>query len=307
MVYFRKYDRFLISVMLAFLSFPAIVLSQSRTISASVQVTATAINRFISAQTFPTLNGSASGYTYYITITSPVVQLNTNSATVQFTIQANTSAGNYTFNVQPTITIPNLSVTVSQIIATLQGFGDMIYSRTDIPSWLKPVIISGYNNLNLVMYPSKLIDYANSAVPDFINIQVTDIGVSFTVAPGAMTFTLSVVAQGTPPVFTAQWMKRGVGQLSVRFGGNVATMVKQVRIYDVNSTEVYRNDNLNISVPNDGYCVQIDPTSYISVTTYYISVIFHSPYGQYARRYYFSFNTATYNTWFPTTLGSSIN
>ncbi len=307
MVHFRKYDRFLISVMLAFLSFPAIVLCQSRTISASVQVTATAINRFIAAQTFPTLNGSASEYTYNVFITNPVVQLNTNSATVQFTIQANTSAGNYTFNVQPTITIPNLNVTASQIIATLQAFESLINLRTDIPSWLKPVIVSGYNNLNLVIYPSKLIDYANSTVPDFITIQVTDIGLALSVTPGIMTFTISAVVQGTPPSFTAQWMGTGGGFVSIRFGSSVATTVKQVKVYSSVPQEVYANTNQNLPISKGGYSTQINISNYLSVGQYYIVVVFQSPIGEYLRRYGLPFGLRNNNIWYDAGLISSIN
>ncbi|MDP3829727.1 MAG: hypothetical protein Q8Q47_00565, partial [Ignavibacteriaceae bacterium] len=119
MVLFPKYGRLLVLTILTFSSLSVIAPAQTRTVSSTVQITSTAINRFIAAQTFPTLNGSASGYTYSISIAEPTVQLNTNSAAIQFTINANTSAGNYSIKVQPTITIPNLSVTVSQIIATL--------------------------------------------------------------------------------------------------------------------------------------------------------------------------------------------
>lgn len=118
MVHFQKFRRIFVFVIFAF-SF-VIVQAQTRTVSSTVQITSTAINRFIAAQTFPQLNGSASGYTYSISIAEPTVQLNTNSATIQLTINAVTSAGNYSIKVQPIITIPNLSVTASQIIATLQ-------------------------------------------------------------------------------------------------------------------------------------------------------------------------------------------
>lgn len=283
--------------------------AQSRTVSVDLNVTATGINRFLEDQTYPILQGESSeeGYFYIITMTKPVVQLTTNSATVLFTINASTDAGTYAFNVQPTISIPNLSITATEVIAVLEEFSALINARSDIPSWLKPIIIDGYNNINLVMYPSKLIDYANSAVPDFINVEVTDIGLAFAIVPGALKFTLSVVAVGTPPTFTAQWMKRGVGQLSIRFGSDVHTTVKQVRIYNFNGDELYNNNNENKDLPNDSYCTQIDPSNYFGVTYYSITVLFHSPYGDYVRKYTFKFDTATYNTWFTTTYASGIN
>ncbi|MDP2302828.1 MAG: hypothetical protein Q8N03_10450 [Ignavibacteria bacterium] len=306
MVLFPKYGRLLVLTILTFSSLSVIAPAQTRTVSSTVQITSTAINRFIAAQTFPTLNGSASGYTYSISIAEPTVQLNTNSAAIQFTINANTSAGNYSIKVQPTITIPNLSVTVSQIIATLQQFDVLINSRPDIPSWLKSVIINGYNSLNLVIYPSKLIDYANSAVPDFVNIQVTDIGLTFTVVPDAITFTLTATVLGAPPVFTAQWLKPEAYKCKIRFGGNVATTIKQVRVYNLLPAEVYKNENLNLSISKDGYSTEIN-MNISSVATYYIVVLFHSEYGEYSRKYWFTYNTATYNTWFDATQSNAIN
>jgi hypothetical protein len=293
--------------LLLFFSFSLNIPGQNRTISLDVDITSTAINRFIAAQTFPTLNGSVSGYTYSISITKPVVQLNTNSATVQFTINAVTSVGNFSYNVQPTIIIPTLNVTVSQIIATLEGFDDLINASPDIPAWLKPIIISGYNDLNLVMYPSKLIDYANTAVPDFINLQVIDIGVSFSVLPNLLKFTLSAVVHGEAPVFTCQWLKPGVSQLNVRLGGNVATTIKQMKIWNSLGAEVYNNTNLNLVISKNGFSVSIPCSGYISAAHYYVRVLFHSDYGQYAREYQFTYDTATYNVWFNASQINAIN
>ncbi|MFZ2323579.1 MAG: hypothetical protein WAV89_07780 [Ignavibacteriaceae bacterium] len=262
MATFQRFNHISIFLLLLTFSFSLNISGQNRTISMDVDVTSTAINRFIAAQTFPTLTGSASGYTYTISITKPIIQLNINSASVQFTINAITSAGNFSFNVQPTIIIPPLNVSVSQIMATLEGFDDLINASLDIPSWLKPIIIAGYNNLNLIIYPSKLIDYANTAVPDFINVQVIDIGISFAVLPNLLRFTLSAVVHGEPPVMQCEWMIPTAHQISIRFKSNVGTKVKQVRIWNSLSEEIYSSTNLNISISKNGYSASINPSAY---------------------------------------------
>ncbi len=92
-------------------------------------------------------------------------------------------------------------------------------------------------------------------------------------------------------------MKRGPWLLSVRFNGSVATSIKQVYIYNDQGQTVYNNTNLNSSISKGGYSSQID-MGYIAVANYVVVVLFHSQYGEYARLYQFTFNTATYNTWF---------
>ena len=298
MVCFSRIYRLYLLLIVTLSIYSSSILGQDRIISAEVQITATAINRFISAQTFPTLNGTIREYTYSITITKPIVQLNTNSASVQFIIQANTNVGNFTFNVQPIITIPNLSVSTAQIIAVLQGFDDLINSRSDIPEWLKPIIINGYNSLNLVAYPSKLIDYANESVPDFMDVQVTDISLSLIVAPGLLKFTLAATAHGTPPLFQIQWMLPQAHHLSFRFKGSVATTVNKVTIYDNNGYQMYRNENLNYPIIKGGISDQIDISNTVSGNKYYVSVLYISTHGEYRRLYAILDYTGQYNTWF---------
>lgn len=198
MVHIRRLSYFFNLLVLSVCSFASISFGQGRALPVHYQLTSEAINRYLVSQTYPTLSGSISGYTYSISITKPFVQLNPNSATVQFTIQANTSIGNYIFTVQPTFSIPNLSISLSQITAAIQQFDGIINARTDIPSWLKPIIINGYNNLNLMVYPSKLLDYANAQLPIWADIQVTDISISFAVIQDALDFTFTPTVQGTP-------------------------------------------------------------------------------------------------------------
>lgn len=283
-------------------------LATNRTISIDLELTSDGINRYIAGQTFPTLNGTApGGQTYTITISPPLVQFSPGSAKVQFTIKAITSVGTFSYTVEPTILIPSTSISTSQVNAFLQGFDGLINSIEEIPSWLKPIIINGYNNLNLVVYPSKLIDYANSMIPDYLKIQVVDISFSWAALEGKLKFTLAVVVEGSPGIYTAEWLKPGPYEIRFRFGADVASNVKMVRFYALNGSEIWRNDNLNWSIPKGGHSQEHYISCCISVGSYYMTVFFTSPYGQYVRNYYFTYNTATYNVWFPMTLGSSIN
>jgi hypothetical protein len=122
-----------------------------------------------------------------------------------------------------------------------------------------------------------------------------------------MTFTISAVVQGTPPLFTAQWMQTGGGYASIRFGSSVATTVKQVKVYNSLSQEVYANTNQNLPISKGGYSTQINISNYLSVANYYIVVVFQSPIGEYLRRYGFGFGLGQNNIWYDAGLISSVN
>lgn len=101
-------------------------------------------------------------------------------------------------------------------------------------------------------------------------------------------------------------MKRGPWLLSIRFGASVATTVKQVTVYNGAGIQIYSNTSLNLAIDKGGISGQID-LSNIAVTSYYVTVLFHSSYGEYARVFAFIFDTATYNTWFNSSQTASLN
>jgi len=68
MIHLRSIYYFLVFISVSLISLPLIGYAQNRTISANLQINDTAINKFISSQTFPTLNGTYSNYNYNITI-----------------------------------------------------------------------------------------------------------------------------------------------------------------------------------------------------------------------------------------------
>jgi len=302
----RRFSLFLILSVLSFCSFASFSFGQTRTFSMDYQVTAAAINRYLASQTFPTLSGSYSSYTYNITITKPFVQLNTNSATVQFTIQANTSIGNYIFTIQPTFTIPNLGVSLSQITAVIQQFDVIINARADIPSWLKPIIINGYNNLNFIVYPSKLLDYANTQVPNWADITVTNISVSFSVIQDALDFTFTPTVQGTPPVFTLQWQMPVYGQLNLQFGSTVATTIYEIRVFNALGQERYKSTNFYCPI-NKGGTSQLTGISGLATGAHYVTIMYHSEHGAYMRYYSFNYYATASQQWYDATLSRSVN
>lgn len=287
--------------------------ASDRTISFDVEISQQAINRFIASQTFPHLYGEYfdpkwGSIEYEVWITTPTVTLGTNSAKVSFTLTAWTSLwGTVVIPVNPSITIPSGAISTSQVYAVMVNFPDFINGNPNLQPWLKSIIISGYNSLQLTTYPTRILDQANSVVPNTVDAQVIDFGLAWAALPQKLKFTVSAIVRANPPTFAGQWLKRGPYLLSVRFGANVASTVKRITVHWGQGSEVYRNENANFSVSKGGYTAQIDVGGYYSTAVYYVTVLFGSNNGQYLRRYALSFNTATYNTWFAMTQTNAID
>lgn len=302
---FVRTDPFRFSFLVAvFFLLAQLLTATPRNVSAQVQINATAINRFLAAQTYPQLSGTGSGGTYNISMSTPVVQISPGSAMVYITFIASAGGSTYTIPVQPTITIPNLSVSTSSIIARLQEFEGWINSRTDIPAWLRQIIISGYNDLDLTMYPSKLIDYANSLVPEFVDIEVSDIGLTFSAIEDALQFTLTSTVEGNPPVYYVEWNRIYSNNVYLRFKSNVATEVKQVRVFEDLGAS-WENNSLSVAIPKNGSSEELNIGVWSNIYVK-IRVLYHSIYGDYMREYEASFLGSS-ATWHTTALINSIN
>jgi hypothetical protein len=286
--------------------------ASDRTISFDVEVSQQAINRFIAAQTFPHLydeyyDGKWGIIEYEVWITTPVVTLNTNSATVSFTLTAWTSLwGTVVIPVNAAITIPSGAIALSQVSAVMVNFPTFINNNPNLQPWLRSVIIAAYNGMQFTTFPSRILDQANSVVPTTIDAQVIDFGLAWAALPQKLKLTVSAVVRANPPTFSGQWMKRAPYQGSIRFGANVSSNIKRVLVHWGTGSELYRNEGLDVPIAKGGNSVQID-LSGLSVTTYYVTVLFGSNNGQYLRRYAFIFNTATYNTWFGMTPTNGID
>ncbi len=141
--------------------------------SFTVELNETAVNRALQQQYnlvgFPTVvTGSTQvlgqTVTYTLHLDLPSVVFSDNNLKIQMKIDAQTSLGNFTnLVIQPSVSIPQSSISTSQVTAFLTNLPDKVQLIPGISQWLKDVIIAAYNSFEPWIYPSKLI--ANLSTP----------------------------------------------------------------------------------------------------------------------------------------------
>jgi len=127
----------------------------------SFEISEVAMSTFIQTQVFPQPEGTYGTDSYKIRISAPRVELHSGSITFKATITGYVTAGSvtipYAYTVSNSISIPTIDLSIQGIIGVLQGIPDQINSQSG-PQWLKDIIINAYTNLNLTVYPQRILD-----------------------------------------------------------------------------------------------------------------------------------------------------
>ncbi len=130
-------------------------------IEMSFEISEVAMSTFIQTQVFPQPEGTYGTDSYKIRISAPRVELHSGSITFKATITGYVTAGSvtipYAYTVSNSISIPTIDLSIQGIIGVLQGIPDQINSQSG-PQWLKDIIINAYTNLNLTVYPQRILD-----------------------------------------------------------------------------------------------------------------------------------------------------
>jgi len=301
-------------LLLLFLAAQASVKADERTISINVEITQTAVNRFIAGQNFPTPTVSVGATTYTLSIARPesgefpTVTFANGSATLQFTLKVTTQSGAtaYSIPVSLSIAVPTGTLSTSNVTAFLQGFNAFIDAQ-NLPQEIKNAAKAAYNNLGLTMYPTALLNNANNAVPSYLDIVVNSIGISSQGANnGKLTLGLQVKATGNAPDFlgerrgyTVSTSSGAARRLQLRFKSNVATMVKELLVTRAGTGQVlFNSTSLAVPVPKGGYsnASAIDFWGLFGGTVPCLAkVLFISDFGQYSIEYSFNMTDSNDN------------
>lgn len=277
-----------------------------RSIPLHADITELGINRFIALQTFPVLTGviPGTGYNYHISITRPMVFIRTNFFQARFSIIITSDIGNYILPIAPNIYIPPLSISYNEINAFFVNFETLI-NQSPLPNSLKQIIIQGYNSQNLAVFPSRLLNSALKNIPNFLDISLNDIQFQFNALERKLRFTVTPQVSGNPPLLKAYWLKPAAYRLKLKFSSNIFTVARRIKIYDSAQREIADGGHY-LEIPKGGESQELEFTN-ISTGIYYVHVIYNSIFGEYIRTYRFNYNTATYNTWFNTTITGGYN
>lgn len=285
----------------------AVAKADERTISINVEITQTAVNRFIAGQAFPAPSVSVGGTTYTLTIARPesgefpTVTFANGSTTLQFTLKATTQSGTtaYSIPVSLSIAVPTGTLSTSNVTAFLQGFNTFIDAQ-NLPQEIKNAAKAAYNNLGLTMYPTALLSNANGFAPSGYDIIVNNIGLSSQgTNNGKLTLGIQVKATGNAPDFIGE--RRGytvnvngspARRCQLRFNSNIATTVKELLVaQDVGGQVLFNSTSLNVPVPKGGFsnAASIDFFGVSGGTVICrVKVLFLSDFGQYSIEYTFN-------------------
>jgi hypothetical protein len=252
-------------------------------IETSFEVAEQAANRFImreyNSNDFA-FSGTSEGHTYSLQMGRPEVRFSQNYMHMTATLTAQTDIGNFTWTITPSIYV-NYSVSLDDLKALLTAFDIWVRSNLlDAPTWLQDVIIMHYENLELTMYPSKVLDYATAFVPDYLDIEVTDIDdLSIVAQSEKLIVNIKISVIGREPIFTVETYN----QTKLRVSSPVKITIKNISI---KSGGLIWEDNTDRQIEKNGsYTYTFNLSQAILVGGRTIKIFFESPYNQYVRVY----------------------
>jgi hypothetical protein len=279
-------------ILLMVLSTHFVTFAQERTSTISVELTESAVNRFLASRSYSSIDTVASGNRVRLSITTPQITLSNSTIGVSFTINANVGNQSFSFPVNPSIQIPNNAISVRDVSAFFQNFPSYINSNSSIPNWLKPVIITAYQNTELPLYPGRLIMAQNNLVPANMSLSISSIEVSGAVSNGKLRLNASVTARGIPPDirfrFQGVTFQGGGEGIRYKFWSNVSTIVRHIKIYLIDGTLAAESEFpiMNIPIPKNGESSVNTAELPVSANRIYLaSIEFESPFGHYFREY----------------------
>ncbi len=210
----------------------------NHTVSATIEITETAINRYLNTQYnatgFPRNISVAGGYT--ISLTLPEVILTTGNAKLQMVFdvwQGPTLL--YHFIVQPSVDIPSGQISATQIQALLTNLQTTLDAVTPaLPSWVKTNITSNFpTTFGWNVYPSKLLDTLSTQWfgQRGLSVNVADLSLAWEAITGALRLTVSISLTSIVPRFYAQIDFDDIGPAVKIRSYNINVTVDEVRIY----------------------------------------------------------------------------
>jgi len=244
-----------------FTIFP-LIFAQQPSFSIDFVFTETSVNRALVSQfnepnfIFKTFTGTINipnfgNANYTLELNRPNIDFANNNLDILLSFHFNAVLGsnvwNYDFEVNPNIDIPQSSISTTQVEAFLVDLPAKVNSLTDIPQWLKDLVILKYNSYKPWLYPSKLLDKINSQ--SFLAqrpISINNIILSERIETNKLIITLGLEAITSQTNFQIYFVNENPDKLKIK--PNISCTMVELWIWDVGSTPVLHKTNLNVSL-----------------------------------------------------------
>ncbi|MCS7053506.1 MAG: hypothetical protein NZM09_07195 [Ignavibacterium sp.] len=249
------------NILILLVSLSTFSLFAQRTINMNFDLYQNAANNIIAMENnFPIIySGNVGGNSYYFELEQPTVEFNQNFMKMIAILKINTTPTGYLeLEIQPSIYV-NYSLSTDNVTAFLQNLPNYINSNfPQIPQWIKDKIIEHYQSLQLEMYPAKLLNYAESLIPNFLAIEISNIDFSLRSLSGKLQIGISFVAAGIAPNYQCYTFNHNF----VKITSNVQVDIKRLTlvtgggtiIYDFNGTMPIQKGGevvFNVTNPNN--------------------------------------------------------
>lgn len=194
-------------------------------------------------------SGSYQGFSYDLQLETPEVRFTPGYMHLNATLTAGTSVGSFEWTLTPSIVV-DYDVSLDDLRGVITAFDAWVQANlTGAPAWLKDVVIQHYENLELTMYPSKILDYATSLIPGTVDIDVVDIdGFNIEAQEGKLQIGIHISVIGTPPYFTAETY----GKTQMKMSSNIDVTIDKVdMVLGLGQLSIF-TDNTDRQIPANG-------------------------------------------------------
>lgn len=252
-----------------------------------------ALNTLFRAHVFPHPIGVYGDNDYNIYLWEPSVNIESNSVIFNFTVFADITIGSetiqYIFPFSLPLEIPTGELSIQGLITQLEGIPDVINALNG-PQWVKDIIITEYEDLELLLYPNSLLEAANENIPENWDININDFGITPSIDGDILTFTLFTEILSNPLTLITQYYA-GYANITFQFNPNVPVVIIGYKITSQMGSYAQWDDNLNLSLAANTYAgnsfnINFSPATVPTTLTLQLGI--GSGYGVWIYTYQFS-------------------
>ena len=225
----------------------------------NIELNETAINRALQFQysmpDFPsTVHGNIPGtsVTYTLQLKDDFeIIFDVNTLKIKLPISISSSLGNYDVIINPTLVIPNIDISLSQIEARISNLSQQV-DGLNIPSWAKDIILYNFENYQPYITTSKLVDVSNNNSEWLIQrgIDVNDIELVSVLESGKLHLSLIVNLHSEKPRIRARF--KGIGSVDyISFNSNIKVRVDEVNIYNLDGSHIKKLQPYCFCMPSE--------------------------------------------------------
>jgi len=210
-----------------------VLLSTTQSVSIEFVQTEEALTSLMKTEIWPRPVGTENGNSYEVYAWDPVIDIEPNLITLRFTIIADFEISGTPFHQEVPMSLAlqvnEINLSVSGVTTFLNGISTQI-NNSSLHSWLKPIVISAYEGLELTVYPQKLLEVINDQIPSSIDLTITDISTTFLdFQEDEMVWTLAIEYEinkpmVAPSIYIDSWI------MDIHLETNVAHTLRQIRL-----------------------------------------------------------------------------